>query len=113
MEPLHLIILGLVLVAGAFSMIRTNRKVAQSRRRDLLGETTESLKAARGSVVGELRAMEVRMLEHARDVEGQLATRIAVLDEMIRQADERITELRQLRSESEIDGEPGPTRRAA
>lgn len=103
MDPTTLIILGMTLIAGAFSMIRAHRKVAASRARNSIDEAGTEFHSARQTVANQLRGMEVRLLEHTRDLEAQLSTRTTILNELIIEADERIARLQNELAASEQD----------
>lgn len=95
MEPIALIAIGTIVIGGGIVVFRTQRKVERSQSRDVLDEATTELQSARESVLGQVRLLEVRLLEHSRDLEAQLATRIAILDQLVAEADDRIHRLNQ------------------
>lgn len=90
MDPTHLVLLGMIFVAGGFSFFRVQRRVEKSQARDVVDEAGRELQHARESVLGQVRQLEVRLLEQSRELEAQLTTRIAILDQLVAEADRRI-----------------------
>jgi len=87
---------GILLVA-AFILIQTRRKVARSRRKDSLSvrQRVEHVRRAQDASdrIGELM---VELANLSRQINGQLDTRMAKIDVLLQQADEKIAVLEQL-----------------
>jgi hypothetical protein len=94
------IALGMAIVALVFILRRTilrPRDVEPRRPFNLAGEMNDSLELSASAVVEKL---EVRLYDFAREVEGRLQTKIAVLDRLIVDADREIIRLESVLAES-------------
>ena len=102
------IALGLSLLALVFILRRTVLRPRFAERRRPFTEITErddSLELSGAAVVEKL---EVRLYDFAREVEGRMQTKIAVLDRLIVDADREIIRLEQVLAESRRTGKPIP-----
>ena len=103
-ENQSVIVLGLSIVALVFILRRTVlRQRFTEPRRPAFEKTEEddSLELSGGAIVEKL---EVRLYDFAREVEGRLQTKIAVLDRLIVDADREIIRLEQVLVESRRTG---------
>jgi len=102
-----IIALGLSVVALVFILRRTIMRPGMSSRRQR--ETPGEIEAAEESATAIVEQLEVRLYEFAREVEGRMHTKIAVLDRLIINADREIIRLEQVLAESRRMGiQPGP-----
>jgi hypothetical protein len=102
------IVLGLSLLALVFILRRTVlRPRFAERRRPFteIAERDDSLELSGSAVVEKL---EVRLYDFAREVEGRMQTKIAVLDRLIVDADREIIRLEQVLAEARRTGRPIP-----
>lgn len=97
MGNLHYILLGGGMLCLAFVLRRTfqraNGRSKRDRERDITERAAQSV-AAQVKVKDRLRDLELRLYDFGREVEGRMETRLAVLDELISEADREIGELR-------------------
>ena len=102
------IAIGLSLLALIFILRRTVLRPRLFERRRPFAETddrNDSLELSGAAVVEKL---EVRLFDFAREVEGRMQTKIAVLDRLIVDADREIIRLEQVLAESRRTGLPVP-----
>lgn len=91
------VLLGLLILMIAFLMRRsTVRKRKALKNRDVSAEVRESFLAVEKAGKSQLEQLELRLHDLYRDVEALAQTRIALLQQLIETADERIQELRAL-----------------
>lgn len=119
------ILLGTALVVMSFVIRRSWTRGRQSRLRNPLKELQQELKAGENSPVRLIESMELRMHDYAREVEGRVETRLALLDELVQEADREIDRLEKALAAAQqtiadyrhegIDGkrDQGPERAAA
>ena len=96
-------VLLLICAAVALSLRRASRR---RRRFDPITDATKELQSRKESARAELDQHEVRMHDTARDAQAVLQTKVAVLDQMVVEADREIARLEQLLEE--IRDIPGP-----
>src|SRR5579872_1444391 len=110
MPPLNLsdnqtiIALGLSVVAIVFILRRTVMRPVRASHRQR--ETPAEIEAAEESAAALVEQLEVRLYDFAREVEGRMHTKIAVLDRLIVNADREIIRLEQVLAESRRMGNP-------
>ena len=92
-ENLHFVFLGAGMLCVAFVMRRTSLRVKGRLPRKRADAVNESLVAS-AQANSHLRNLELRLYDFGREVEGRMETRLAVLDELISEADREIGELR-------------------
>ncbi len=88
-----MIVLGGLLMLSAWMLFRSHRRVAASERRDPLSEARTVLSAREKAESQRLNEMSVRLEELHREVEALTATRIAVLERLVADADREIARL--------------------
>ena len=88
------ILFGLGILAAGLLLRRSMLLSRRSRQDDVVGDVRKELGRRENSQSARIQRMEVRLLELTRELEGRLATRQEVLDQLIAQADERIARLR-------------------
>jgi hypothetical protein len=92
-----LIVLGLAVVVLVFVMRRTMLRMWRPPdKRSEPAATQDDFEAAEKGAVHATEMLEVRLHEFARDVEGRMLTRMAVLDRLIVDADREIVRLKEL-----------------
>ena len=99
MESFHFLLPVLVLLAAVW-LLRRGAGARTSRPRDAATEVQRDLIAAEQSGAGRVREMELRLYDYGREVEGRIETSLALLDELVRQADDEIVRLQSLLDES-------------
>jgi len=67
----------------------------------LTAEVRREMLASEQTVTGRMEKLEVRLHDYGREVEGRIETRIAVLNQLLIEADREIKRLRLLLSESD------------
>lgn len=110
-----IIALGLSVVALVFILRRTVMRPGRAIRRYPVSQTSAEIEAAENSATALVEQLEVRLYDFAREVEGRMHTKIAVLDRLIINADREIIRLEQVLAESRRLGIPpgsitGPSR---
>lgn len=96
----QLVGLGLALVMAALYLHRRSVRRRPSSKRDPLQQMQAELKRIESSPAAQITKMEVRLHDFAREVEGRINTRLALLDRLILDADREIGQLEQLIMES-------------
>ncbi len=99
-----IIALGLSVVALVFILRRTILRPVRASRQPR--ESPAELEAAEESAAAMVEQLEVRLYDFAREVEGRMHTKIAVLDRLIVSADREIIRLEQVLAESRRLGIP-------
>ena len=98
------LIAAFALLALSYWLLRPSRTAAT-----VSPVASPAAESQRRAITTELARMELRIAEQSRELEANLQTRVALLDQLIADADERIADLR---SQVEFRDEP-PRRRAA
>jgi len=94
MNGLSNILLGLSLLATVFIWRRMTARVRRNARQTDPKQTAQRAAQATTEVVNEqMQQMEMRLHNFSREVDGTAATRLAVLEQLIRDADDRIGQL--------------------
>jgi hypothetical protein len=88
-----LIIFGLAVVAFVFVLRRIFLRVHSAHRRHDQADAGEDFEAAEAGALRATEMLEVRLFDFAREVEGRMASRMAVLDRLIVDADREILRL--------------------
>ena len=91
-----LIVLGLATVVLVFFLRRSLLRTRRGHERDGAAAKCDDFEAAEKGAVRATEMLEVRLHEFAREVEGRIMTRIAVLDRLIVDADREIASLKHL-----------------
>jgi len=91
-----LIVFGLAVVAFIFLMRRTFLRPRGSTERDHPHKPETEVESVQMSAETVIEKLEVRLFDFAREVEGRMQTRIAVLDRLIVDADREILRLQDL-----------------
>ena len=94
-EGLGTAFLGLLVLFLAFLMRRTGRRSRRSAQRDVLAEVRGEFRAAENSAKRELQKLEVRLYDFSREVDALTQTRIALLQQLIAEADRLQRQLQQ------------------
>lgn len=95
-----IIVLGLSIVALVFILRRTVLRPRFAVRRRPFAEIVEQGDSLELSAAAVVEKLEVRLYDYAREVEGRLQTKVAVLDRLIVDADREIIRLEQVLAES-------------
>jgi hypothetical protein len=90
-----LIVFGLAIVGLVFVLRRTVLRMRR-RKSDADAANQDDFEAAEKGAVRATEMLEVRLHDFAREVEGRMLTRIAVLDRLIVDADREIVRLKEL-----------------
>jgi hypothetical protein len=107
-----LIILGLAVAVLVFVLRRTVLRVR--RRDDDSGAICQDdFEAAEKGASRATEMLEVRLHDFAREVEGRMLTRIAVLDRLIVDADREIVRLKDLLAATQAERSPNPIAHAS
>ena len=85
--------LGCTLLVAAVLMGRSAVMSRRSESRDVPAELRAEIATNRGAVISQVRAVEVQLLEQARQLEAEIDTRRLILDRLIAEADARIEAL--------------------
>jgi hypothetical protein len=101
-----IIAIGLSVVALVFILRRTVMRTGRASRRLPISQTPAEIEAAEESAAALVEHLEVRLYDFAREVEGRMHTKIAVLDRLIVNADREIIRLEQVLAESRRLGSP-------
>lgn len=91
----NLMLLG-VMVWSAFMMRNAAVKSRRSRGRDVEKELASELRTRQRSAEGQLHQLEVRLHDYDRDVAARVQTTMAMLDQLIADADQEIVRLESL-----------------
>jgi hypothetical protein len=83
----QIVALGMIILCTGFLLRRSARQSRRVRNSDALGDARRNVHRAEQNVVSIIRRMEVDLHESSRDIEGRVQTRIAVLEELISDAD--------------------------
>ena len=99
-----IIAIGAAVVALVFILRRTVLRTGPLSRRHPAAQTPAEIEAAQNSAAAGVEQLveqlEVRLYDFAREVEGRMQTKIAVLDRLIINADREIIRLEQVLAES-------------
>lgn len=91
-----LIALGLSVVALVYMVRRLLLRIAKPRGRESMSRDSAETETAEAGALGATEMLELRLFDFAREVEGRMQTRIAVLDRLIIDADREILRLQEL-----------------
>lgn len=108
-SALQLVLLGLSLLTVGFVLWRGFTRGRRSRGRDLTAEVRKEMLDSEQTISGRMEKLEVRLHDYRREVEGQIETRIALLNQLLIEADSEIKRLRELIAESSRTTSPMPT----
>lgn len=110
LENKHLIFLGLAIIVFAFVLRRSYKKVQKSALNDPQQNAKNKLVAAEQSAAGRVNKLETRLHNYGREIEGRMETRIAMLDQMLQEADQKVSELTTLleQASQQISNAPTP-----
>lgn len=95
-----IIAIGLSVVALVFILRRTVMRTGSASRRQPASQTPAEIEAAENCATALVEQLEVRLYDFAREVEGRVTTKIALLDRLIINADREIIRLEQVLAES-------------
>jgi len=96
----QMILGGLMLIVVAFLLRRSFTKSKTSRQRDPMSEARREIHVAESSYAAKINQMEVRLHDYAREVEGRIGTKIALLNRLLAEADEKLQRLEELGEKS-------------
>ncbi len=113
LENKHLIFLGLALIVFAFVLRRSYKKVQKSALNDPHQNAQNRLVAAEQSAAGRVNKLETRLHNYGREIEGRMETRIAMLDRLLQEADQKVAELTVLLEQASQQVGNAPTLPAA
>jgi hypothetical protein len=95
-----IIAIGLSVVGLVFILRRIIMPSGLRAGRNFAGQTPAEIETAENSATAIVEQLEVRLYDFAREVEGRMQTKIAVLDRLIINADREIIRLEQVLAES-------------
>jgi hypothetical protein len=96
---MHPFVVVLLVIAFGFSMRRAAHRRWRGRRYDPIGEATKELATRQTTSDAQLNKHEVKLHDIARATEANLQTKLAVMDQMVTQADREIERLESLLEE--------------
>ncbi|MDA0282957.1 MAG: hypothetical protein O3B13_15860 [Planctomycetota bacterium] len=96
---MHPFVVVLLVIAFGFTMRRAAHRRWRGRRYDPIGEATRELATRQATSAAQLTKHEVELHDIARVAEAKLQTRLAVMDEMVSQADREIRRLESMLEE--------------
>jgi len=96
----QLVLLGLSLLIVGIVLWRGFARGRRSRGRDVTAEVRREMLDAEQTVSGRMDKLEVRLHDYGREVEGRIETRIALLNQLLIEADRKIERLQELTAES-------------
>tara|TARA_R110002072_G_scaffold238769_3_gene396478 strand:+ start:129989 stop:130525 length:537 start_codon:yes stop_codon:yes gene_type:complete len=96
---IHPFVLVLFVLAFGFTMRRTAHRRWRGRKYDPIANATKELATRQASSAAQLSKHEVELHDIARAAEAKLQTKLAVMDEMVLQADREIERLESLLEE--------------
>ena len=105
MDAWQWILLAFAAVAMGYSLIQGARSRRNLAARDSLTDARSDVQAMESSVLGVVQQLEVRAYDYSREVEARIDNRLAVLDQLIVDADREIDRLQQLLHQSAVDRE--------
>ena len=101
-----IIAIGLSVVAFVLVLRRLVLRTASRNRPFTISQTHAEIDAAENNATALVEQLEVRLYDFAREVEGRMHSKIAVLDRLIINADREIIRLEQVLAESRRLGSP-------
>jgi hypothetical protein len=113
LNSVQYILLGIAVLITGVVLSRSFRKAKVLANRNPADEARRDLARAEQSQVAVFNRLELRLYDFAREMEGRLETRMALLDELIAEADREIARMQDLLSHSGTHrGTPQSTRAA-
>lgn len=106
----QLTLLGFTLALVALLMRRSAKRVMKSKNRDVLSEVQSEMRDAERSHVAAIQRSEVRVYDFHREVQGRVDGTLALLEELVAQADKEIDRLEQLLEGTRPAASPHPRR---
>lgn len=103
MDAWQWILIAVALVTMGYSLFQGAKSRRNLAARDSLGEAQSEVRAMESSARGIVQQMEVRAYDYSREVEARIDNRLAVLDQLIVDADHEIERLQQLLHQSAVD----------
>jgi len=101
MEPWQIILFGVAAASLGYSMLQGSKIRHRLRRQDSYGDVLDDVRSLESSAQGVLQKLEVRAYDYGREVESRIENRLAVLDQLILDADREIDRLQMLLAESQ------------
>jgi len=104
-----MVIVALLAATITFVMRRVAAKWIESRKMELQREAHADHRRAEESFSSQFSRMEVRLHDFSRDVEGRIQTRLAILDQLVLDADREIARLQDLlkrQNSNPVTGQP-------
>lgn len=101
-EPLTLAVGVIALIGLGLTFFGGHARLTRLRKQDALRDLHREIAAIEASPDGRLRAIEVRLYDYGREVEGRIDTRLAALDELIVEADHEIARLEAMLADSRV-----------
>lgn len=103
----QIVILGVLLI-GVTLVVRWSARPNTKKSRDPLRDVQDEFRQVESSYQGQLSRMEVRLHDFAREIEGRMQTRIAMLDQLVVDARHEIERLEGLLKRVPPDNSPPP-----
>lgn len=100
MEPWQFIALGVAAVSLGYSLYQGTLYRRKLHRQDAFQDTMSDVRAMENSARGIVQKLEVRAYDYSREVEARIDNRLAVLDQLIVDADREIERLQAMLSEA-------------
>ncbi len=104
-NPLQMILLGMAMLCIGFVLFRGSRRLQKSKNRNLLEETRREFLVTEKTVEARIHQLEVRLLNYQREVEGQVATKMESLRQLMLVAEKQISRLEDLEKGEKQTGE--------
>jgi len=92
----QMIVIGLMFLVIAFVMRRGIKLGRRSRDRDVLAEVRNEMRKAEQDEMSQVRKTEMRLHEFSREIEGRIESKLAILDQLVVDADREIEQLNDL-----------------
>lgn len=100
MEPWQAILLAVAAASLGYSLYQGSRYRRKLQTRDSLTDALQEVTEVESSARGIVQQLEVRAYEYNREVEARIDNRLAVLDQLILDADREIERLQAMLAES-------------
>lgn len=100
MNSIQFILLGVAVLITGVVLSRSFRRAKAMANRDPADEARRDFARAEQSQVTVFNRLELRLYDFAREMEGRLETRMALLDQLIAEADREIAQMQELLSDA-------------
>lgn len=107
-----LVLTGSMILLAIFLLRRTAVRSKRSRNRDVLTEVRDDFRKTEKSAARNIQRLEVRLYDYGREIEGQVQTRMSMLERLLEDAEHEAARLRQVLADSRAQN-PEPARTAS